>query len=311
MKRISVIAIILILPVFGCSFDQKERLFIRTEKPSDRSTPSSVNQAVTDSTNIHYNKNYCNECHKKIPQKNEKPFLKYEGDFKQLCRCHHGTSTNCSHPSDIEPSDEIKARIPDSFPLKNGKLSCSTCHDIFIQCQENLGIFQKGQMFLRVAPLKSRNSICFECHDKTKYIMYNPHKQLTEHGDIIEKKCLYCHVEIPDVKKVSYKDTKFLMNLESLCMRCHNKSERLSLHDRHIARQPSAAVYAQIKNLEKQFNITLPLTDDGKITCATCHNPHEKGLIPAERAGAKGASKKYRHRLPGNLCTKCHQMQNS
>jgi len=60
--------------------------------------------------------------------------------------------------------------------------------------------------------------------------------------------------------------------------------------------------------MEEKFGIILPLDADGKMTCVTCHNPHQKGVIPPERAAAKGADSKFRHRLPDKMCTECHQM---
>jgi cytochrome c peroxidase len=64
-----------------------------------------------------------------------------------------------------------------------------------------------------------------------------------------------------------------------------------------------------MKQMEAELGIILPLNEDGKITCVTCHNPHEKGVISTERVGAKGAGEIHRHRLSGNMCIKCHQMR--
>ena len=52
-----------------------------------------------------------------------------------------------------------------------------------------------------------------------------------------------------------------------------------------------------MKRTEKQFGIILPLNLDGRIMCATCHNPHEKGVMPDERGAAGGAGEKDRIRL--------------
>jgi hypothetical protein len=64
-----------------------------------------------------------------------------------------------------------------------------------------------------------------------------------------------------------------------------------------------------MKRLQVEYNIVLPLDRKGQITCATCHNPHQKGLIPDQRAGAGGAGAAHRHRIHENLCIKCHPMQ--
>lgn len=266
------------------------------------------NEDVSDTTNIHFSGKYCTACHEQTPRKG-KQFLKYGGDYKQLCRCHYQKAIRDVHPTDIEPPKEFKKRMPNDFPLQKGKIACITCHDIFAQCRDikaNLS-FTRERNFLRGAPYKKLTTLCFKCHDKTKFEKYNPHDQLDKKGEIIAQKCLYCHKKVPDVKTEEFKDVTLIGNLEPLCVRCHNKAEKQTLHARHL-RRPSPAVLARMKQMEVEFGIVLPLNGDGKITCATCHNPHEKGVIPVERAGATGADKEHRHRLPGNMCIKCHQM---
>lgn len=71
--------------------------------------------------------------------------------------------------------------------------------------------------------------------------------------------------------------------------------------------KPSARMLSVMKNMEEKFGIILPLDSEGKMTCATCHNPHDTGVIPPESPASKGAGSKYRHRLPERLCIECHQ----
>jgi hypothetical protein len=264
--------------------------------------------AVTDDTNVHYTGKYCMVCHEQTPLKGNK-FLKYGEDYKQLCRCHYGTVARDVHPTDVEAPKEFKKRMPNDFPLRNGKIACITCHDVFAQCRDGKpkSAIKIGQNFLRGGPYRKRTTFCFKCHDKTKYERFNPHKQLDKNGKIITRKCLYCHKKVPDVKTEGFKDVELIGDLGILCVRCHNKTDKTTLHAQHL-RKPSKKVLARIKQTEIELGIVLPLNYDGTITCATCHNPHEKGVIPSERAGAKGASMKHRQRIPGNICTKCHEM---
>jgi hypothetical protein len=304
MRRFA-LAIIIISAGIGYS-DRHRDIVLADEKIPDSSML--VSEAVTDTTDVHYTGKYCTQCHEQTPRNGAK-FLKYEGDFKQLCRCHYKTIERDLHPVGIEPSEGIRARMPKNFSLLNGKIACSTCHDIVEQCRDQKidDMFSRRQMFLRGAPYSKQTSFCFKCHNEIKFKKYNPHKQLNANGDIVGLKCLYCHKEIPDVNQAGYDDITLIGNLDMLCDRCHNKIGEQSLHASHM-RKPSAKVFASIKQLENKFGIILPLNDDGKITCVTCHNPHEKGVIPAEKAGSKGADEAKRHRFLENICMQCHQM---
>jgi nitrate/TMAO reductase-like tetraheme cytochrome c subunit len=137
--------------------------------------------------------------------------------------------------------------------------------------------------------------------------MLNPHKQLDANKKIIVEQCLYCHIEKPDEKYSGSKDIVLKSNIEVLCQRCHNIKGNHSGNANHM-RKPSAKILKQMNIMKERFNIILPLDSEGKLTCSTCHNPHEMGVIAAQKPSAKGADDKYRHRLPGKMCTECHQM---
>lgn len=250
--------------------------------------------------NYHYSGKYCTDCHEKEPGIKGKK-LKYNGNFNLLCKCHFEDYELYIHPVDIEPSKEKK--IPPSFPLRNGKVVCTTCHNVFLQCQESP--FKKTS--LRGAPYGRRYDVCYVCHNAKDYEMLNPHKQLDSEKKIIAEQCLYCHIEMPDEKYSGSKDIVLKTSIAVLCQRCHNIKGNHSGNVNHILK-PSAKILKQMKKMEEQFNIILPLDSDGKLTCATCHNPHEKGVIDSDKPSSKGADEKYRHRLPGRICTECHQM---
>ena len=116
--------------------------------------------------------------------------------------------------------------------------------------------------------------------------------------------------QVPDENKTRTEDALLIGDLATLCIRCHMKTPRQDFHAKHL-RKPSDDVLSHIKQMEDQHDIILPLNEEGMITCATCHNPHEKGVIPDIRAGAKGAGEKLRHRLANHssMCIKCHAMR--
>ncbi len=273
----------------------------------DRST---ADTSLPETTNVHYTGEYCSECHEKTPREGGDPLLKNNGDFTYLCRCHGYTPGSYIHPVNIVPSEEKKPLIPDDFPLVDNKISCVTCHDMYMQCQKNPRYEKLNRRFLRGAPYVSRTDLCFKCHDEKQYTMLDPHNQLTESGEIVEVKCLYCHEEKPDEKSSSFREVKLIGNLEVLCFRCHYKQSQFHpINANHLVK-PSDRIIANMQDAKDKYGIILPLNYDGKITCPTCHNPHERGVIPKEKDSSKGASEKYRLRMSETklqICVACHK----
>jgi hypothetical protein len=262
------------------------------------------NADLTLNTNLHYTGKYCNECHEKTPRPGGDLYLKYRGDYGQLCRCHTDSPDVYIHPIDIAPSPEKKKRIPMDFQLQNGKLTCLTCHDIYRQCQKRL--FERNS--LRGAPYPRRTDFCYNCHVKEDYGQTDPHQQLDKNDEIVIGTCLICHKEKPDEKHATFKEVTFIGNIETMCRRCHHIAGNHSGNIDHMGLIPSPDGLKKIKVVEVKYNVRLPLDENGKMTCITCHNPHAKGVIPESSPGARGAGSRHRHRLPENLCQECHQM---
>ncbi len=276
-------------------------LFAEGKKEEKKAPPSGG--IVTETTNIHYTGKYCNKCHKKTPVKDGESFLKFGGDFKQLCKCHAITSGSYIHPVDIIPTTEKMSRIPADFPLQNERITCLTCHDLSMQCRKST----LRETSLRGVPYPKRTDFCFKCHKKENYKKLDPHDQIDKNGAIIKETCLYCHREKPDEEHNTYKELKFIGDLVVLCQRCHGIAGNHSGNFNHMVK-PSARGLKKMEAMKVKFGLILPLDEEGKMTCITCHNPHEKGVIPEDKASAKGANSKFRHRLPGTICIECHQM---
>jgi hypothetical protein len=314
MRYTAAIAIVLTLISTACytdsretRFGKRETVFAPREEPIDQAVPT---VAISETTDIHFSAKYCKECHVRIPRKGSPASLRFNGDLQILCRCHYNSLQNYPHPVDITPSAELKPRIPAELPLQNGEVTCRTCHDVFIQCHDKPPekILLKEQKFLRGAPYEDITAMCFKCHDINQYRRYNPHKQLNAQKQIEERKCLYCHSDIPDENRTTYEDIKLLGDMQIICVRCHAKETKKEFHAKHL-RKPSPEVLKSIEQLRNDQHIILPLSQDGRVTCATCHNPHEKGVIPDRREGASGAGEKKRHRLTDKMCIKCHPMR--
>jgi hypothetical protein len=95
-------------------------------------------------------------------------------------------------------------------------------------------------------------------------------------------------------------EIKFNRDLRELCLGCHSRQYYFSHPvnaNHHLI--PSDEMLSMMKASEAQFGVILPLNFKGEIMCATCHNPHERGVIPVEKAASSGASEKFRVRLIG------------
>lgn len=92
----------------------------------------------------------------------------------------------------------------------------------------------------------------------------------------ITHECSYCHITSNKGAGMPRKAP-----LSGLCLECHP--------DRTAGNEHIVDIVPSLKVAE------LPLSKDGKITCATCHDPHEQSGYP------------YLLRVsPAELCQKCH-----
>jgi hypothetical protein len=308
---------LLLASTAGCTQPQRQSTVFGGKRPGFRASPGFETRVFPEGelsaeTNVHFNARYCLACHTEVPAgRTGEKYLRYGGDYRRLCRCHYPEEGPIhTHPTAVQPTVEGNLSVPAAFPLEDGKTSCLTCHDVYIQCRnsESDRLLLKGQMFLRGQPYDKRIDFCYRCHDEGRYQKFNPHRQLDEQGNVIETRCLYCHAEAPDVRQTTWEDVKLIGSFTKLCLGCHFQAAKQALHARHL-RRPDEAIRARMQALQTEFNIVLPLDHEGKVTCATCHNPHQKGLIPDQRAGARGAGAVHRHRIQENLCIKCHDMQ--
>jgi hypothetical protein len=298
MRKKRIFFLIILLSFWGC-------LSLPEEKAEKAAVPKTEEPAVpNENTNIHFTGRYCSECHERTPVKGGDIYLKYNGDYRLLCRCHHGMSPGYCHPLEINSEPNEKRTIPADFPLQGGKFTCDTCHHVYRQCQKR----QFDRYTLRGAPYPRKTDFCYRCHDKEKYQALNAHHQIQADGALDIKMCLYCHENKPDEKTATYKEVTFIGDMRALCRRCHPIEGNHAGNFDHMAAPPSAKALKRMADMETTYDIILPLAQDGKMTCITCHNPHEKSVIAADKPSAKGADSKYRERLPGILCIECHRM---
>jgi uncharacterized Zn finger protein (UPF0148 family) len=218
----------------------------------------------------------------------------------------------------------MQQRMPPLYrqTLKNGKIVCTTCHDLPAQClDERRREQQANPMFLRGAPFAHRSDPCYLCHDAEAYARINPHDQITDAGQVRDATCLLCHDEVDKLQtaaRIESPGFNIEHDLATMCTGCHlwiphpgggftfafADTSRDRKRPDHLA-VPSERMRKQMQRMAVKNGITMLLDPTtGKVYCATCHNPHERGLLK-NSAAAKGADADKRLRMK-DLCTNCH-----
>ncbi len=204
------------------------------------------------------------------------------------------------HPIDVAPSN------PEGFPfpLYDGKIRCLTCHTANHE--------EGGQKLLRGGPYADRRELCFQCHSQDKYAEIDPHVMLYPNGNVVnvngQPVCLVCHAVKPDPAKDRTGDVRFRADIAFLCWRCHAPMADPQFFNQHFLLKPSLSMVRLIERKEQELQITIPLVPRSRITCSTCHNPHQKGVI-LYGPSAKGADASSKLRLPTPaICLVCHEM---
>jgi hypothetical protein len=241
----------------------------------------------------------CVSCHNSDSPRSDASLFPPGIEPSSLCLSCHDYKIN-HHPVDFVPSDA--SSIP--FPLHEGRITCLTCHEI------HGGPGHTGTLhLLRGGPYPDRRTICFKCHLRERYATINPHRMLDSNGNIRKVNgkpvCLLCHSKVPNPAVDRTEDVRFRADVGFLCWRCHPPMPG-SFFQAHFLVKPSPQVLKNMQQAEERLVVILPLVPRGRITCSTCHNPHQKGVIVRE-AAAKGADARYRLRLP-SICFACHQI---
>ena len=274
----------------------------------------------------------CSSCHTSVAGRRSN--LRFDGNVSQLCRsCHDGLhAAREAHPADLIPSEMMANRIPREFPLDNGMLTCSTCHDVARQCKTSQPAAGPQRDLLRGMEVSHPLEFCFQCHSRENNRPFNAHDQLTA-GKSKTDACIWCHTGVPDVDARPQENASHALRSKSygVCNNCHAVAKGHPNDGPHMGATPSAEMmwYMSAYELQPRMNLPLkqlveyvraakraprsiPLDEKGRITCYSCHNPHERGLLPNWNPRSIGSDRKQaeNHRLRGRkdqLCIACHQ----
>jgi hypothetical protein len=247
--------------------------------------------------NPHGGRIFCLACHPDTPQAGQPPVLRFPGNALQLCRrCHGGVE---HHPLGVKSTPATWKMDFSRFPLEGEAVTCVTCHKP-PECLAMVG--RENPRFLRGGPYNAVEEFCARCHEGKKFSSLNPHDQMDEKGEIYQKKCLYCHVTVPALT-APFADLRFTDTLPALCVSCHQTAPRPEVD--HQRRLPPS-MRENLRRFEERRIVRLPLDEDETVTCVTCHNPHERGLLKG--AAGVGADEEHRLRLTttNEICTPCH-----
>jgi hypothetical protein len=203
----------------------------------------------------------------------------YTGRENSYClSCHSGCPT-LHVVSEVEVKETECLKVPSSFPLKDGRMVCTTCHDMTSDNKDFLRAKKK---------LKERFDFCFQCHNPECYKKFNPHETIAKNIPWDEKKkaCIYCHGV--GAKLEAYK----------ACVGCHTKTPHVGAPEHLLAsiekvrkitqgKEGIVDIYS-IKELKPKLDEEVlkerkpkVILVRGKIECITCHNPHPQIAVIA------------------------------
>lgn len=278
-------------------------------------------EAMAAAENPHWNDNGCDSCHTQAVLKKGQPIRLKETNPRKLCEaCHNNDDAHdLPHASDIKIPKKMLAQLPASFrnALDNGVATCINCHDVPAQClSERRKEKRNNPKFLRNGPYRNRTDICYQCHNPNVYSKFNPHDQLTDDNKLRQETCDFCHDTSKDLakaKNINEVGFNVKKDLSNICNGCHvwiphpggkflfaNQGRQVE----HLVVPPDR-IKKQMQRMAKKNGIILPLDPTtGKVFCATCHNPHEKGVLKIAAAD-KGADSNKRLRMQ-EICNNCH-----
>ena len=249
--------------------------------------------------NPHGSRQFCFACHPGRIREGEEVRFTGGRDNIRLCNdCHLRPGVRkAPHIVDRTSSEGTWRMDYLGYPLSQGKLVCSTCHDEVSHGKPD----PANPKFLRGGPYADVDTFCYRCHAEDKEVYDNPHRQIDGFGRIRAESCRFCHRVAPDPARKTPGNLEMVGEDSQVCSNCHQirphpgVDHNVPLRGEKLSRK---------EEYEQRQKVSLPLSSDGKIKCSTCHNPHAKGVLKGE-AGV-GAGSKWRVPDFREMCAPCH-----
>jgi hypothetical protein len=166
---------------------------------------------------------------------------------------------------------------PKGFALKTGRLlQCKTCHGLDKMDEipyDQVAI--EDPKFLQGGPYQDIEKFCYQCHSDKDNQRPNIHVMVGEKGAIKEQNCLYCHeqVNLRRQEPRQLADVNLRLPIEDVCLGCHLKTPHLNAAE-HQEAKPKDKMKKHMQTSIQKHGIILPLSQDGKVICVSCHAPH-------------------------------------
>lgn len=194
----------------------------------------------------HFHGGRCGDCHGKAGPEQAEAAGGLKNLYNRLCmECHETPSVTCRFHASIVPGEESVGQF---MPLEEGRFYCLTCHDARIQCVKREDPASTANpLFLRGNPKGGSVKFCFACHGPERYKVFKVHAGM--HREAESSRCLYCHREPGGETRG--------------CRACHKVGDHPGEAD-HLVSMGSGKT-------------ALPLGEERRIECHTCHDPHASG----------------------------------
>ncbi|MCK5517149.1 MAG: hypothetical protein KAI39_09770 [Desulfobulbaceae bacterium] len=225
----------------------------------------------------------CNFCHLTSPEIGVE--VKFSRSISYLClECHNVPREN-SHPIGVVPS----MTVPDDFLLDwTGKMTCATCHDPHASSKNQyLRTEARGREFCQIChqgflPMQDPHvgTVTIAHSKQGIYDGDSPWSQLL---DQVSLECLSCHDGVI-ASDASYKivgGDAITYERDGLSHPIGMDYQKSALNDRELRPVESLSPYIALY--------------DGKVGCASCHNPYssQQRMLTMNNAGSA-------------LCLECH-----
>jgi predicted CXXCH cytochrome family protein len=273
----------------------------------------------------------CETCHTAHGSPFESLLIDGAGNSALCLDCHDDKhlfrpdgKRNAVHVINVTPQ---KAKIPSSLIENgaklgyNGTITCQTCHKIHNNRLKNpLLLIKKDE----------KSILCLTCHSDKQSVISTKHNliQSAPREKNLEGKtakeagvCSACHLPHRPARKLTgEKDFS-----TQLCMSCHGKGNVAgkkdftgSAHPLNVNPFNNEYTHSGVTVVDVDKNkLMLPLFNkygvqdkNGKMTCSTCHNPHESRTnstdITATKPVKEHQDKYFLRKQAPNICVECH-----